>query len=158
MFLPARSEARLNLAVTVLLGFIFIQTIVAGLMPKSNDWPFISKYVISSLVLSVFNLAACAVCVGIASLDRPENANPPLFLRWASYDLWHLRCCVKFCLRRSKTSLKQAKESTKAPEERDLKVLMVQLPTAEQNQGIEANRIYCKDKDTYHVTMGSARA
>ena len=109
-------------------------------MPRSNDWPLISKYVISSLVLSVFNLAACSVCVGIASLDRPENSNPPLFLRWASYHLWDLSCRIFCCCRRrSETSLNHAKESIKAPEERDLEVLMVQLSTEEQNQGIEFN-------------------
>ena len=110
-------------------------------MPKSNDWPLISKYVISSLILSVFNLAACSVCVGIASLDRPENSNPPLFLRWASYHLWNIRCGIFCCCcRRSKTSLNNAKKSTtKASEERDLEVLMVQLPTAERNQGIKFN-------------------
>ena len=87
VFIPAKSEARLNLAVTVLLGFMFIQTIVAGLMPKTNDWPLISKYIISSLLLSVFNLAICGVCVGIASL--PEDSKPPLFLRWAFSNLWN---------------------------------------------------------------------
>lgn len=131
VFLPAKSEARLNLAVTVLLGFMFIQTIVAGLMPRSNDWPLISKYIISSLVLSVFNLAACSVCVGIGSLS--ENSNPPLFLRWASYNFWNL---LKSCRRRSVNSENHNnKPRTAHFEENEFEVMMFQNSNIQDNHG-----------------------
>ena len=85
IFLPGHSDARLNLAVTVLLGFIFVQSIIASVTPKSDENPLISQYVRWSLILSAFNLAACAVCLGIYQL--PENSKPPRGLRWASHNM-----------------------------------------------------------------------
>ena len=83
IFMPGHSDARLNLAVTVLLGFIFVQTIIASQMPKSDDNPLISQYVMWSMVLSIVNLAACAVCVGIGEL--PEDSKPLIGIQWASH-------------------------------------------------------------------------
>ena len=88
IFLPGHSDARLNLAVTVLLGFIFVQTIIASITPKSEDNPLISQYVTWSLILSMISLAASAVCVGIGQLS--ENSTPPKGLRLISYHMLHL--------------------------------------------------------------------
>ena len=88
IFLPGHSDARLNLAVTVLLGFIFVQTIIASVMPKSDDNPLISQYVMWSLILSMISLAASAMCVGIGEL--PEDSKPPNVLRFVSYHMLHL--------------------------------------------------------------------
>ena len=58
------SDKRVDLAVTVLLlGFIFIQTIMASIMPKGENTSRLSTYtrIVASLALSIFNLAMCCI-------------------------------------------------------------------------------------------------
>ena len=54
--LPPDSGNRNYLVITILLSFLFIQTIIANVLPKSGQIPEISKYLISSLIISAFNL------------------------------------------------------------------------------------------------------
>lgn len=100
VLLPGTSDGRLNLAVTVLLGFIFVQTITASVMPKSDDNPLVSQYIIGALVLSVFNLATCAICSSIASFPA-ENAPPPVIRFFAHHpkELFFLLCPRRGLLR-----------------------------------------------------------
>lgn len=67
------------MAVTVLLGFLFVQEIVAELMPKSESIPFLAVYVVFSLVLATCNVAACTLIVAISNIS--PTIPPPLILR-----------------------------------------------------------------------------
>ena len=110
IFLPGHSDGRLNLAVTVLLGFIFVQTIIASVTPKSDDNPLISQYVMWSMVLSMISLAASAVCVGIGEL--PEDSKPPNGVRLISY---HMLRLIKRRIQRSRAlKAHETNDGTKA--------------------------------------------
>lgn len=112
VLLPGTSDARLNLAVTVLLGFIFVQTITASVMPTSDDNPYISQYVIGSLVLSVCNLAGCAVCSSIASF--PQHKAPPPGVRFLAH---HPRELLRFlCPRRDLFRRSSSRRRRQAPQ------------------------------------------
>ena len=82
---PEKSDARLNPTITVLLVFIFVQTIIASNGPKSEQIPIISIFTELTLFLSLMNLAFCAICewVGAISDDRPMHS----LVRWAGYPL-----------------------------------------------------------------------
>ena len=102
MFLPPFSGDKINLAVTVLLGFLLVQEIIAELMPKSESIPYLAVYVVYALLVSTFNVAACACIVAVYNL--PTDRKPPLFVRillvriiggvlYGSYALvWHTLC------------------------------------------------------------------
>ncbi len=79
VLLPANSSDKLSLAITVLLGFLFIQTIIAELIPKSASIPLISYYVLFSLIFSAYNVSATALILYI--FHRGDNQFPfPAFL------------------------------------------------------------------------------
>lgn len=79
MFLPPDSGDKLNLAVTVLLGFLLVQGIIAQQVPKSAITPLLSFYVVCALIISTLNLAASACVVAVYHLS-PES-RPPLLVR-----------------------------------------------------------------------------
>lgn len=70
---------KINLAVTVLLGFLFVQEIIADLIPKSENVPYLAVYVVFALLVSTFNVAACACIVAVYNL--PQEQIPPFFVR-----------------------------------------------------------------------------
>lgn len=45
VFIPIGSGDKINLVVMVFLGFLFFQSAIAAMMPKSNQPPLIMKYV-----------------------------------------------------------------------------------------------------------------
>ena len=55
--LPIDSSDRMNLVVTALLGFLFLQSVISELIPKSASIPMIAYYVLGALLISLFNLA-----------------------------------------------------------------------------------------------------
>ena len=79
VFLPPFSGDKINLAVTSLLGFLFVQEIIAELMPKSESIPCLAIYVERALLVSTFNVAACSCIVAVYNL--PKERRPPIFLR-----------------------------------------------------------------------------
>lgn len=85
---PEKSDARLNPTITVLLGFIFLQTIIASNGPKSEQNLTISTFTEVTLCLSLMNLAFCALCEGLGAIsdDRPM----PRLMRWSGYPILNI--------------------------------------------------------------------
>ncbi len=79
VLLPDNSSDKINVAVTVLLGFLFIQGIVATLIPKSDNSPNLANYILFSLILSALDLLSSILVVGLSHKD--ENITPPLVVR-----------------------------------------------------------------------------
>ena len=63
--LQPNSDAKINMAITVFLGFIIIQTIIASLFPKSPEVPFLAYYNLFALTLAACNLAGTQIITGI---------------------------------------------------------------------------------------------
>ena len=55
-FLSATSGEKINIQVTVLLGFLFLQTITASMIPQSANSPKIALYILYALLISAFNV------------------------------------------------------------------------------------------------------
>ena len=68
--LPANSSDKINLAVTVLLSFFFLQGIVATLIPKSENAPLLAHYIIFELLLSALNLSFASIVVSIHNISK----------------------------------------------------------------------------------------
>ena len=105
------TEEKLNLAVTVLLGFLLMQTLVANLVPKSESpypptvlvhvlvysysyalfystplvmharRPRLATYILGALLLSAFNVATSALVIFVASLHERRCPMPALVRR-----------------------------------------------------------------------------
>ena len=58
VFLPPNTSDKINMTVTVLLGFMFLQSLISTLVPKSSSIPRVSHYLLWELLLSAFNIAA----------------------------------------------------------------------------------------------------
>ena len=76
VFLPPFTGEKINLAVTVLLGFLFVQEIIADLIPKSEIVPYLAVYVVFALIVSTFNVASCTCIVAVYNLPKD---NTPIF-------------------------------------------------------------------------------
>lgn len=87
---PEKSDARLNPTITVLLGFIFVQTIIASNGPKSEHLPIISIFTELTLILSLINLTFCAICEGLGAI--PDDRPMPRFVRWTGFPLVNVVC------------------------------------------------------------------
>ena len=59
------ANEKLVTAVSVVLGFMFLQGIVANLLPKSDVTPYLALYVASSLVLSVISVITEVFCYSL---------------------------------------------------------------------------------------------
>ena len=64
-FLVPPNSDKINLAITVILGFFFVQTITGDLFPKSDNTPFLAKFTVGALILANINLISCLLCVNI---------------------------------------------------------------------------------------------
>ena len=80
VFLPEDSSDKLNLTITVLLAFVFIQSNVAVMVPKSVETPYIANYILYALILSSENLLASILVVGICRIT--PTIPPNRFLRF----------------------------------------------------------------------------
>ena len=78
LLLSPQEDDKLNFAVTIFLGFIFVQTIVAAVIPTDAGIPKIGKYVIIVLVQSAVNLAGVTIVMAIQKIDRPRF--PPFLI------------------------------------------------------------------------------
>ncbi len=91
VLLPADSSDKLNLAVTVLLGFLFLQTIISGLIPKSAGSPFVSIYLVFSLLLSAYNVVINGIILGISNITKPKF--PPNWIQFIVKTLYNFAHC-----------------------------------------------------------------
>ena len=74
LFSPDSVE-RLNTAITVLLGFLFLQTIIATLIPKTAIQPNVAKYCIYAIVTSSYAVIYCTAVLAICQIKHPKE--PP---------------------------------------------------------------------------------
>ena len=101
--LPASSSDKINLAVTVLLGFMFLQTMISSLIPKSSSIPSISCYLLAALLLSAFNVASSTLVFSLNKVTAIKNG--PRILNFV-IRLMGIMVCYKI-----KWNLKMLKES-----------------------------------------------
>ncbi len=76
-FVPPGSD-KINMAITILLGFFFIQSVTAEHFPKSDTAPLLAIYVLNSLLFSTLNLSFALIVTGIDMID--ENRIPNFLL------------------------------------------------------------------------------
>ena len=69
--IPEHADAKLLVPLTVLLGFMFVQGIVANELPPSNKTPSIASFTLSCVLISSMNVMACAISMWIALLLVP---------------------------------------------------------------------------------------
>ena len=104
-FLSSNSELKLEFLVGVLTGFIFVQTIVANVCPKSEYPTAMGKFVLTSLLLCLFNVVGAAIVLLSGNLDQKRKTPPPFILRfifirvyhWTSLLMQQCLCCVCCC-------------------------------------------------------------
>ena len=57
-----------------MLGFMFIQSIIATLLPKSDKSPLLADYLLSALILSTFNLIVSAMLMLVFNLGKSNSS------------------------------------------------------------------------------------
>ena len=77
ILLPADSD-ELQFAVTIFLGFFFLQTIVADAIPKDAGIPKIGMYLIVALWQSAGDIASVIIVMGIEKINHPRV--PPFWV------------------------------------------------------------------------------
>ncbi len=115
--LPADSGDKLNYSLTVLLGFIFAQTIIAGSIPKVSRSPALAEYVMQAIVLCSANLGAC--CFLTYLYKKPADDEPPQCIK-----IVFIRCIgtlfCRPCCRRSSTKVKPQKNPNSEEQKTDV--------------------------------------
>ena len=79
VFLPVGSGDKLNLGVTVFLGYIFMLTFVSSIIPKVETPPYLAMFVLASIILTTVNLMGIVILIGIYNL--PAEKEPPLYIK-----------------------------------------------------------------------------
>lgn len=94
IFLPPASDSKLNMAVTVVLTYIFLQALVAELTPKAPASPLIGMFILSSLLLAAFYVVACGLIWKLSSLkSHPPRCFESLAAYYSTNRIcWWLRC------------------------------------------------------------------
>lgn len=72
--IPEDADSKILVPLTVLLGFMFVQGIVASYIPHSATSPIVANYVIACIMLSGLSCLACALCKWLALLTIPLPA------------------------------------------------------------------------------------
>ena len=88
---------------TVVLGFMFIQGIVATLIPKSNKTPLLAWYVLSSILLAIITVLLGLVCSIVHNMPgEPGLRTGRLVVDWLGFLVQPSRwmCCCTFCKRK----------------------------------------------------------
>ena len=73
------SEEKLNLEVTLLLGFLFMQTIVSQIIPQSVVQPRIAWYILGSLMYCCFNVLGESIINAACSCNYHLNFSKRIF-------------------------------------------------------------------------------
>lgn len=111
--LPADSGDKLNYSLTVLLGFIFAQTIIAGSIPKVSRSPALAEYVMQAIVLCAVNLGAC--CFLTYLYKKPEEDEPPQCIKVVCIRCVGTLFCRPCCRRGSKKGAVAPHKSQEQP-------------------------------------------
>lgn len=80
-------ETKLELSVTVLLAFTFLQGLVASSTPKVPEIPLLGLYILFALILSGVNLIVVVATLAIYNIGE-EHSRPPLWLRVIGIQIW----------------------------------------------------------------------
>ena len=143
VLLPPSSD-KINLAVTVLLGFFFVQTITGALFPQTDNMPLLAKYTISALLFTGLNLIASLVIFAVSNFEF--QGTPPRLVHYSLYFISLLMCYPLKKMVKSSSLKKISKDDqaertdsehfTKTTEE-DIKI--EENPKMEESQGISNN-------------------
>ena len=103
--IPEHADSKVLVPLTVLIGFMFVQSIVATELPASSKPPIVSIYVLVCVVSSGASCIGCAICKWFASFPLPlpwlvmivlvDGVGFVLFpVRWFQLGvrLWKRRC------------------------------------------------------------------
>ena len=104
-FLSRSSELKLEFLVGVLTGISFVQTIVANECPKSEYSSAMEKFVLTSLLLCLFNVVGAAIVLLSGDFDQKRKTPPQFILRfifirvyrWTSFVMQKYLCFVCCC-------------------------------------------------------------
>ena len=100
VFIPSDSSDRINLCVTVLLGFIFIQSLMTSLVPKVAQAPYVADYVIEAMILSGLNTVFSVIVIGIHHL----NSDPPKIVKVLGIHILGVIVCRRENVQKEKRS------------------------------------------------------
>ena len=83
--LPSESEQKPEIQLTVMLAFVFYQSVLSERVPKSEAMPLLGLYVMYAILLSALHLMCCHLVIRIAHL---HNSRPPSLLIGRVVCLW----------------------------------------------------------------------
>ena len=109
IFIPSDSSDRINLGVTVLLGFIFMQSLMAALVPKVAKAPYFADYVLHSMLVSGVNMVFTVIVIGIHQF----NSDPPKIVKVLGISVLGVivcRCC-RSCKKKNAVDTAKIKEN-----------------------------------------------
>lgn len=86
--IPEHSDANLLVPLTVLLGFLFIQSIVAAELPHSAQTPSLDLYIASSVVLSGATCILCAARIWLLQCECKVRRPLATAINWAQVVLF----------------------------------------------------------------------
>ena len=96
IFFPATAGDRLNFSITILLGFIFLQSVITDCLPKSAGMTKIGIYLVNSLILSAFNVAMVPTMMKLYNIKRKKR--PPAWLLFLAVDVVGIIVLSKFSI------------------------------------------------------------
>ena len=83
--LPSDSEQKPEIQLTVMLAFVFYQSVLSERVPKSEAMPLLGLYVMYAILLSALHLMCCHLVIRISHL---HNSRPPSLLIGRLACLW----------------------------------------------------------------------
>ena len=86
--IPEYADSKILAPLTVLLGFMFVQGIIANEMPPTEQTPYVAIYAVSCVLLSGMSCLVCAFCMWVTHVERPL----PKWLKFILVD------CISFIL------------------------------------------------------------
>ena len=149
MILPADTGDKLSYGLTVLLGFVFAQSIIAGFIPVAFEPTILAQYIMQAVVLCAINLAGCTILTFL--FNRPEEDQPHLFIKVIVILVLGTIVCRPCCMKKKvkpvddpaekKTDKNNESEKNKADEK-------IKVETVKENQkGSEKPAEKDKDKE-----------
>ena len=88
VFVPMEHEGKLELSVTILLAFIFLQGLVSANTPKQPNMPLLGMYILFALILSGVNLVIVVLTLAVHNYGDDDSSIPPLWLRVFGIRIW----------------------------------------------------------------------
>ena len=61
LLLPYSSNDKVSLEITILLGYLFLQSLIVTSIPQSETRPLIFKYIVGALIISAFNVITSSI-------------------------------------------------------------------------------------------------